>query len=84
MYRGLVPAEVRPFFFGTSLVALRKKSGGVWPIAIGCTPRRLVAKVVSRLVRNEMASLLSPKQLGFGVCGGAEAACCPRCEEISV
>ena len=33
-----------------------------------------MAKVVSRLVRDEMALLLSPKQLGFGVCGGAEAA----------
>ena len=32
---GDVPAEVRPFFFGAALVALRKKSGGVEPIAVG-------------------------------------------------
>ena len=72
--RGDVPAEVRPLFFGASLVALRKKSGGVRPIAVGCTLRRLVAKVASRMVRDEMEPLLSPKQLGYGVKGGAEAA----------
>ena len=65
--RGDVPAEVRPLFFGASLVALRKKAGGVRPIAFGCTLRRLVGKVASRMVRDEMEPLLSPKQLGYGV-----------------
>ena len=72
--RGDVPDEVRPLFFGASLVALRKKTGGVRSIAVGCTLRRLVAKVASRMVRDEMEPLLSPKQLGYGVKGGAEAA----------
>ena len=72
--RGDVPDEVRPLFFGASLVALRKKTAGVRPIAVGCTLRRLVAKVASRMVRDEMEPLLSPKQLGYGVKGGAEAA----------
>ena len=71
---GDVPDEVRPFFFGATLVALRKRSGGVRPIAVGCTLRRLIAKVASRMVRDEMAQLLSPRQLGYGVRGGAEAA----------
>ena len=35
--------EVRSFFFGASLVALWKKSGGVRPIAIGCTLEWLVS-----------------------------------------
>ena len=65
---------MRPFFFGASLVALRKKAGGVRPIAVGCTLRRLVAKVASGMVRDLMAHLLSPRQLGYGVRGGAEAA----------
>ena len=72
--RGETPVEVRPFFFGASLVALRKKCGGVRPIAVGCSLRRLVAKVACKQVAVEMAELLAPRQLGFGVCGGSEAA----------
>ncbi len=69
--RGDVPQMVQPFFFGASLVALKKKSGGVRPIAVGCTLRRLVAKIASRKVSDDMAELLAPRQLGFGVRNGA-------------
>ena len=55
-------------------MALRKKCGGVRPIAVGCSLRRLVAKVACKKVAVEMAELLAPRQLGFGVCGGSEAA----------
>ncbi len=72
--RGDVPQMVRPFFFAASLVALKKKSGGVRLIAVGCTLRRLVAKIASRKVSDDMAELLPPSQLGFGVRNGAEAA----------
>ena len=41
------------------------------PIAVGCTLRRLVAKVASNLVASDM---LAPHQLGYGVRGGSEAA----------
>ena len=61
---------VKPFFFGTTLVALNKKSGGVRPIAVGCTLRRLVAKVASNLVASDMAQFLAPRQLGYGVRDG--------------
>ena len=71
---GRVPDVVRPFFFGATLVALEKKSGGVRPIAVGCTLRRLVAKIAGQMVVDDMADLLSPRQLGYGVKGGAEAA----------
>ena len=71
---GGVPEVVRPLFFGARLTALSKKSGGVRPIAVGCTLRRLVAKVASGLVLGEMSSLLAPRQLGYGVPGGVEAA----------
>ena len=72
--QGNTPVCIRPFFFGANLVALRKSQGGVRPIAVGCTLRRLVAKVVSGFVVDDMADLLSPRQLGYGVRGGAEAA----------
>ena len=36
----------------------------------------LVAKVVTKLVRVKKALLLGPKQLGFGVRGGAETTVC--------
>ena len=65
---------VRPFFFGASLVALKKKSGGVRPITVGFTLHRLVAKIAGRMVVDDMAELLSPRQLGYGMRGGAEAA----------
>ena len=73
MLHGDVPAEVRPLFFGASLEDLRKKMGGVWPTAVGCTLRCLVMEYTRRLVSDEMASFLGPKQLGFGVRSGAEA-----------
>lgn len=56
------------------MTALSKKNGGVHPIAVGCTLRRLVAKVVSGLVSGEMSSLLAPRQLGYDIPGGVEAA----------
>ena len=47
-------------FFGTNLIPLQK-DGGVKAIAVGCTLRRLVAKVAPSKVQEEMANLLAPK-----------------------
>ena len=63
---GQPPLSIRPFFFGAFLIALEKKGGGIRPIAVGCTLCRLAAKVVSGKVMVEMATLLSPCQLGYG------------------
>ena len=52
------------FFFGVNLVALNKKDDGICPIAIGNTLWRLAAKCASLLVRDEMAEVLAPAQLG--------------------
>ena len=49
------------------------------PIAVGCTLRRLAAKVASSKVQEEMATLLAPKQLGYGVKSGVEAAIHSAC-----
>ena len=40
---------LRPFLFGVSLVAL-EKSGGMRSIAVGCTLRRLLAKIAGQMV----------------------------------
>ena len=67
---GRTPPSIRPFLFGANSTALQKKDGGVRPIAVGRTLRRLAGcKVIE-----EMGELLSPRQLGYGVRGGAEAA----------
>ena len=71
---GRTPPSIRPFFFGANLTALQKKDGGVRPIAVGCILRRLIAKLAGRKVMEEMGELLSLRQLGYGVRGGAEAA----------
>ena len=69
-----MPKLVRSFFFGARLIALEKRGGGIRPIAVGCTLRRLVAKIACGQAVGDMADLLSPLQLGFGVKGGIEAA----------
>ena len=74
LLEGRTPTSVRPFFFGANLTALRKKQGGVRPIAVGCTLRRLTAKVAGAKVAEEMGELLAPRQLGYGVKKGVEAA----------
>ena len=71
---GNTPVSIRPFFFGANLIALQKKDGGIWPIAVGCTLRRLAAKVAGMKVVDQMATLLAPRQLGYGVRNGAVAA----------
>lgn len=71
---GDTPTEIQPVLFGASLTALEKKDGGIRPIAVGCTLRRLIAKVASCAVMKEMGLLLSPIQPGYGTPLCAEAA----------
>src|SRR5208283_1894176 len=70
---GKVPADVCPFLYGASLTALRKKDGGLRPIAVGNTLRRLAGKIISRRLMVSMGDLLRPRQVGYGTRGGAEA-----------
>jgi hypothetical protein len=59
--------------YRSSLTALKKKDGGIRPIAVGNTLRRLAGKFVSRCVMEAMGQLARPTQLGYGTLGGAEA-----------
>ena len=61
-------------FAGASLHALPKKHGGLRPIAVGETLRRLVSKLLCGAVRAEARRHLWPLQLGVAVPNGAEAA----------
>ena len=71
---GSVPTLVRPIVYGAKLFALSKKTGGVRPIAVGCTLRRMIAKAAVRVIKDQLKSTFEQIQLGFGVDGGAEAA----------
>ena len=64
--RGQVPAPARAAFYAASLIALRKPGGGIRPIAIGATYRRLATKVALRPLSTELGAELRPVQLGFG------------------
>ena len=70
---GRTPPEVRPTFFGASLIALEKEGGGVRPIAVGHTLRHLAAKCLCSSVLKSVGASLSPLQLGCGTPNEAEA-----------
>ena len=73
MLSGGVPEVIRPTFFGATLFPFIKKDGGIRPIAVGLTLRRLIAKMASRLALTTCAPQLMPTQLGVGTKGGCEA-----------
>ena len=55
-------------------MGLTKEDGGVRPIAVGCTLRRLAAKCSSMMMKDEMGLWLSSIQLDLGTSHCAEAA----------
>ena len=71
--RGNIPLAVSSSFFGASLIALSKKDGGVRPIAIGNTLRRLAGKCCMLKLSQQLPSTFQPHQLGVGTTSGAEA-----------
>ena len=66
--------EVRPVLFGARLISLKKKDGGIRPIAIGDVFRRLTAKLGVHKLKPRVSQYLSPFQLGCGVPGGIDVA----------
>ena len=71
---GQCPADIAPAFFSGRLIALNKKAGGIRPIAIGFTLRRLVSKCANTHAAAHLATYFKPIQLGVGIPGGCEAA----------
>ena len=76
---GDVASLARPYFFGVTLTALNKKDGGVRPIAVGCTLRRLAAKCAEAHNMRAMGAHLAQHQLGCGVPMGTETAAHAAC-----
>ena len=71
---GKCHTEVVSTLFGGNLIALKKKAGGIRPIAVGYTWRRIAAKCAAFTASARLCQVLGPRQLGVGIPGGCEAA----------
>ena len=69
---GKVPFELRPYFFGAKLIALKMPDGGLRPIAVGNTFRRLSAKCARYHVFESRQARYGNRQTGVGTKRGAE------------
>jgi len=69
-----LPVEISKIFFGGKLIAIQKKDGGIRPIVIGYTLRRMTAKAANLHAMTRANSILAPLQVGVGSPLGAEAA----------
>ena len=72
MAAGRTPPSIIPHLCGASLLALKKKTGGHQPIAVGEVLRRLVSKCLANQTRDAATSILAPLQLWVGIKGGCE------------
>jgi len=60
---------VSPVLFGGNLIASEKKSGGVRPIAVGYTLRRIAGKCANSYATSQLTDYFNPIQMGVGVPG---------------
>ena len=70
---GNAPSIVVAYLCGASLTALKKRYGGLRPIAVGEVFQRLTSKCISLSVSPEAVHVLSPLQVGVGNPVGCEA-----------
>ena len=74
IFKGKVPEAACPMFYGGNLLALSKDCGGIRPIAIGNSLRRLGAKIGMLSIKGLEKNLFWPHQVGVGVPLGGEIA----------
>ena len=72
--KGKVPFELRPYFFGAKLIALKKPDGGLRPIVVSNTFSRLSAKFAGYHVFESRQARYGSRQVGVGTKRGAELA----------
>ncbi len=72
IFRGERPAEVAVVFCGARLVAVKKKSGGVRPIAVGSLWLRTAAKTAMVLAEDSIKEGVGDMQVGLCNRAGAE------------
>ena len=72
--QGKVPNIFRPIFFSARLIALKKPCGGIRPIAISSTFRRLCSKLVAYSSSKISGQLFQGCQLGINTKSGCEVA----------
>ena len=71
---GKIPEPLRPLFFDAKLIALMKIDGGLRPIAIGNTLRRIESKSGRGEAFSERQIFFGNEQVGCGTKRGAEIA----------
>ena len=71
---GKIPEHLRSFFFGAKLITLIKIDGGLRPIAIGNTLRRIASKCAGSKALSERQNFFGNVQVGFVTKRGAELA----------
>ena len=66
IFPGKVPSYVQKIVYGANLIALSKPDGGVRPIAVGFTIRRLAAKIIMYDCGDFCEKEFRPHQVGVG------------------
>jgi len=74
LLNGGLSQQINEIIYVANLIALQMKDGGVRPMAIGYTWRRLAAKCANSFAISKLSTQFAPVQLGVGISGGAEAA----------
>jgi hypothetical protein len=70
--RGDAPESLAPFLAGAGLTALPKKNDDIRPVAVGETWRRLTAKTLCAIYKDDACKYFFPLQIGVGLAIGTE------------
>ena len=65
--------DVIPILFGGNFTALVKKSGGIRPIPVEYTWRRLAVRCAHSYAMSHLGYYFAPIQLGVGISGGCKS-----------
>jgi hypothetical protein len=70
---GNLPDSIFPYIAAAPVIPLKKKDGGIRPIAIGEIWRRITSKVAVRAVKLKTKKYFAPYQVGVGIPNGCDA-----------